>query len=120
MIEAVGHQFFDAYFHKISELLKPCGAALIQSIVIADNNYRQAMRSVDFIKRYVKETLFPLITPDFGDDRAKLREDMEKWLESVAENLAFKEGLEDIVTSLSPEQVLNVRRILADKLLENP
>ena len=30
------------------------------------------------------------------------------------------EGLEDIVTSLSPEQVLNVRRILADKLLENP
>jgi cyclopropane-fatty-acyl-phospholipid synthase len=53
MIEAVGHQYYDAYFQKCSELLKPEGAMLLQAITIADQRYEAAKRSVDFIQRYI-------------------------------------------------------------------
>jgi cyclopropane-fatty-acyl-phospholipid synthase len=53
MIEAVGHQYFDAYFRKCSELLKPEGTMLLQAITIADQRYESARDSVDFIKRYI-------------------------------------------------------------------
>lgn len=53
MIEAVGHQYYDTYFAKVSELLKPDGMALIQAITIADQRYALAIRSVDFIQRYI-------------------------------------------------------------------
>jgi cyclopropane-fatty-acyl-phospholipid synthase len=53
MIEAVGHQYLDTYFRKCSELLKPNGAMLLQSITIRDQFYEQARRSVDFIKRFI-------------------------------------------------------------------
>lgn len=53
MIEAVGHQFYDTYFAKVSQLLKPEGVALIQAITIADQRYESAIRSVDFIQRYI-------------------------------------------------------------------
>jgi cyclopropane-fatty-acyl-phospholipid synthase len=53
MIEAVGHQYFDTYFSKCSELLKPDGKMLIQAITVADQRYEQAKNSIDFIKRYI-------------------------------------------------------------------
>ncbi len=53
MIEAVGHQFYDAYFRKCNELLRPEGAMLLQAITIADQRYEAAKRSVDFIQRYI-------------------------------------------------------------------
>lgn len=53
MIEAVGHQYLDAYFRTCSELLKPTGAMLLQAITIRDQFYDQARRSVDFIKRCI-------------------------------------------------------------------
>ena len=53
MIEAVGHQFYDIYFQKISHLLKPHGKAVIQAITITEQRYEQARDSVDFIKRYI-------------------------------------------------------------------
>jgi cyclopropane-fatty-acyl-phospholipid synthase len=53
MIEAVGHQYYDTYFKKVSQLLKPNGVALIQAITIADQRYETAIRSVDFIQRYI-------------------------------------------------------------------
>ncbi|MFQ6405775.1 class I SAM-dependent methyltransferase [Methylophilus sp. 'Pure River'] len=53
MIEAVGHQYYDTYFSKVSQLLKPDGVALIQAITIADQRYDSAIRSVDFIQRYI-------------------------------------------------------------------
>ncbi|MGV3582497.1 MAG: class I SAM-dependent methyltransferase [Methylophilus sp.] len=53
MIEAVGHQFYDTYFAKVSKLLKPDGLALIQAITIADQRYQSAIKSVDFIQRYI-------------------------------------------------------------------
>lgn len=53
MIEAVGYQFYDTYFGKVSSLLKPNGLALIQAINIADQRYESAKKSVDFIQRYI-------------------------------------------------------------------
>jgi len=53
MIEAVGHQFYDTYFAKLSALLKPDGLALIQAITITDQRYESAKSSVDFIQRYI-------------------------------------------------------------------
>lgn len=53
MIEAVGHEYFQAYFSKCSSLLKPHGLMLIQAITISDQRYDQAKRTVDFIQRYI-------------------------------------------------------------------
>lgn len=53
MIEAVGHEYFQAYFSKCSSLLKPKGLMLIQAITISDQRYHQAKRTVDFIQRYI-------------------------------------------------------------------
>ena len=53
MIEAVGHDYYDTYFRKCGELLKPDGMMLLQGITIADQQYEQARRSVDFIQRYI-------------------------------------------------------------------
>jgi cyclopropane-fatty-acyl-phospholipid synthase len=53
MIEAIGHQYLDTYFRKVSSLLQHDGMALIQAITIEDHRYQQALRSVDFIKRYI-------------------------------------------------------------------
>ncbi|MBS0569575.1 MAG: class I SAM-dependent methyltransferase [Proteobacteria bacterium] len=53
MIEAIGHQYLDAYFGKVGALLKPDGMALIQAITIEDHRYAQALRAVDFIKRHI-------------------------------------------------------------------
>ena len=53
MVEAVGHQFYNTYFAKVSQLLKPNGLALIQAITIADQRFESAIQSVDFIQRYI-------------------------------------------------------------------
>jgi len=53
MIEAIGHQYLDTYFRKCRDLLKPDGIAVIQAITIEDHRYTQALRAVDFIKRYI-------------------------------------------------------------------
>jgi cyclopropane-fatty-acyl-phospholipid synthase len=53
MIEAIGHRYFDTYFRKCSELLKPDGMMLLQSITISDQRYRIARKSVDFIQHYI-------------------------------------------------------------------
>lgn len=53
MVEAVGHQYYDTYFAKVGSLLKPNGLGLIQAITIADQRFDSAIRSVDFIQRYI-------------------------------------------------------------------
>jgi cyclopropane-fatty-acyl-phospholipid synthase len=53
MIEAVGHHYLDTYLEQCAALLKPSGLALIQAITIEDRYYHQALKSVDFIKRYI-------------------------------------------------------------------
>lgn len=53
MIEAVGHRFYPQFFRGCSKLLKPGGLMLLQSITIADQRYRQYLKSTDFIQRYI-------------------------------------------------------------------
>ncbi|KAF1008910.1 MAG: Tuberculostearic acid methyltransferase UfaA1 [Luteibacter sp.] len=58
MIEAIGASYMETYFAKVGDLLTPEGQALIQAITIEDHRYEQALRSVDFIKRYVFPSSF--------------------------------------------------------------
>jgi cyclopropane-fatty-acyl-phospholipid synthase len=53
MIEAVGAKYLDTYFSKCSSLLKPTGAMLLQAITLQDQFYAQALKSVDYIQRFV-------------------------------------------------------------------
>ena len=53
MVEAIGAEYLDVYFAKLGSLLKPGGVALVQAITIEDHRYAQALKAVDFIKRYV-------------------------------------------------------------------
>ena len=53
MIEAVGHKYFDAFFHQCNQLVKPEGLFFIQAIVINDQAYEAAKNEVDFIKKYI-------------------------------------------------------------------
>ena len=53
MIEAIGHRYFDTFFKKCSELIRPEGMMLLQTITIADQRFDHARKSVDFIQRYI-------------------------------------------------------------------
>jgi cyclopropane-fatty-acyl-phospholipid synthase len=53
MIEAIGAEQFNTYFEQCSSLLKPAGKLLIQAITIADAQYDDYRKSVDFIQRYI-------------------------------------------------------------------
>lgn len=53
MVEAVGHQFYGAYFETLGRLLKPEGLGLIQAITIDHKRYASAIKNVDFIQRYI-------------------------------------------------------------------
>jgi cyclopropane-fatty-acyl-phospholipid synthase len=53
MVEAIGAPNLDAYFAQLCALLRPDGLALVQAITIEDHRYMQALKSVDYIKRYI-------------------------------------------------------------------
>ena len=53
MIEAVGADHLETYLRVCSDRLEDDGRMLLQAIVIDDRVYEQALRSVDFIKKYV-------------------------------------------------------------------
>ncbi|MCB1616553.1 MAG: class I SAM-dependent methyltransferase, partial [Pseudomonadales bacterium] len=53
MIEAVGHQYINNYFSKISSLLKEDGLACIQAITINHDRYHAYKDSSDFIQHYI-------------------------------------------------------------------
>lgn len=53
MIEAVGLNYLDSYFNKISSILKEDGQALVQSILIREQYFKSAAKQVDFIQTYV-------------------------------------------------------------------
>lgn len=53
MIEAVGENYLGTYLAKCASLLKPGGAMLLQAITLQDQYYQQALKSVDFIQRYI-------------------------------------------------------------------
>lgn len=53
MIEAVGHEYLRRYFRAIDRTLRPGGRALLQAIVIRDQDEAAYRRGVDFIQRYI-------------------------------------------------------------------
>jgi cyclopropane-fatty-acyl-phospholipid synthase len=53
MIEAVGHQYYEAFFDICGRLVKENGLMLIQGITIDERFYERAKRSVDFIQHFI-------------------------------------------------------------------
>ena len=53
MIEAVGQEYWHAYFGTLHRLLKPGGRACVQSIVIDDTLFHRYVRGSDFIQQYI-------------------------------------------------------------------
>ena len=53
MIEAVGEQFWPAYFQQLHDRLVPGGIAGIQAITIQDRYFAGYRRELDFIRRYI-------------------------------------------------------------------
>ena len=53
MFEAVGEEYWPAYFEKIGASLKPGGQAGLQIITIDERYFTTYRRSVDFIQKYV-------------------------------------------------------------------
>jgi len=53
MFEAVGEEYWPAYFGKIRDVLKPGGRAALQIITIRDESFDEYRRRMDFIQKYV-------------------------------------------------------------------
>lgn len=53
MIEAVGWRWFDTFFRRCTELLRPAGMALIQAITLTDQHFEASRRAVDFTQAYI-------------------------------------------------------------------
>ena len=53
MFEAVGREYWDAYFQTVQRQLKPGGKACVQAIVIREDLFERYANSADFIQRYV-------------------------------------------------------------------
>jgi cyclopropane-fatty-acyl-phospholipid synthase len=53
MVEAVGHKYFDTFFRKCNQLVKPEGLFFLQAIVINDQAYESSKHEIDFIKYYI-------------------------------------------------------------------
>ncbi|MBA5867993.1 MAG: methyltransferase domain-containing protein [Nitrospira sp. CR1.3] len=53
MIEAVGHQYYEDFFDVCGRVLKENGLMLIQGITIDERLYERAVKSVDFIQRFI-------------------------------------------------------------------
>lgn len=62
MLEAVGHEFLDAYFKKCAELLKPKGMLGFQVITSPDSRYESIRKGVDWIQKHIfPGTLLPSV-----------------------------------------------------------
>jgi len=53
MLEAVGHEFFDVFFKKCHDLLKPKGVLGFQVITCPDSRYDSLRKGVDWIQKYI-------------------------------------------------------------------
>jgi len=53
MFEAVGREYWDAYFATVHRLLRPGAKACVQAIVIRDDLFERYAASADFIQRHV-------------------------------------------------------------------
>ncbi len=53
MLEAVGHEYFDVFFAKCSEVLAPNGLMALQVITCPDARYDAVRGGVDFIQKHI-------------------------------------------------------------------
>lgn len=53
MLEAVGEQYWPAFFGKLTELLRPNGVAVLQVITIDERYFENYRRNPDFVQRYI-------------------------------------------------------------------
>jgi len=53
MLEAVGQEYWDAYFSKIDAVLEPHGRALVQMICVPDQRFASYGPASDWIRKYV-------------------------------------------------------------------
>ena len=53
MFEAVGIQYWQAYFDKVKDLLKPSGIFSMQTIVIFEGLFEKYSKKIDFIQKYI-------------------------------------------------------------------
>lgn len=53
MFEAVGQQYWETYFNKLSDLLNSGGSAVIQTITLAEDRFDAYRGRPDFIQRYI-------------------------------------------------------------------
>lgn len=53
MLEAVGHSYYETYFAKCNELLKPDGILAFQVITSPDSRYNSLRKGVDWIQKHI-------------------------------------------------------------------
>ncbi len=53
MVEAVGHKFMNGFFKSCCDRLRPDGEMLLQAITMSEQNWKQYINSVDFIRAFV-------------------------------------------------------------------
>ncbi|MCX5761130.1 MAG: cyclopropane-fatty-acyl-phospholipid synthase [Gemmatimonadetes bacterium] len=53
MIEAVGHEYYGAFFAQCAALLTPQGRMALQSITVEDRRYESQRTTIDFIKKHI-------------------------------------------------------------------
>ncbi len=53
MFEAVGREYWPAYFDALRRCLKPGGLACVQSITLREDLFERYLRSTDFIQQYI-------------------------------------------------------------------
>jgi len=53
MFEAVGKEYFDIFFQKCEQLLKPSGILVMQIITMPDQRYSSYCKGTDFIQKYI-------------------------------------------------------------------
>ncbi len=53
MIEAVGIEYWNQFFAKISETLKSTGSAVVQGITIRQDRFARYIKEPDFIRKYI-------------------------------------------------------------------
>ena len=53
MFEAVGMKYWQTYFDKVKDLLKPSGVFSMQTIVIFEELFEKYSQKIDFIQKYI-------------------------------------------------------------------
>lgn len=53
MLEAVGEKYYESFFAKCQEVLKPDGLMALQVITCPDNRFEQIKKGVDFIQKHI-------------------------------------------------------------------